>query len=524
MSENKAIFRSAGILSIFIVIFRITGFLRSVLIANIFGTSIAAQAFFVAFKIPNMLRDIMGEGAANAAFVPVFSQYLIHKQREDFNRLVNTLFKILAVVSASISIFGLILASPIVRVMAPGFLNDPEKFRLTVNLTRILFPYLFLITISAFMMSVSNTFKSFAVPASSSIVFNLVLIIAIIIIGKAGLVYPVYALCFAVLFAGVVQVLFQMPSLSKLGVDFAGGGTYGKPFKEEGIKKIGKLIAPRIAGTSIYQINIFIDTIFASLAAFVGEGAIAAIFYANLLIQFPFSVFGVALSNAALPTMSVHAAKKDLNSLNTTLNFSFKTVFICIVPLAAGLMVFSFPLVKAVFERGEFDAYSTLITSKALFFYSFGLLGYVGVRFLSLGFYAMQDTITPVKTATVSLFMNILFNSVFVFIFRLGISGLAIASSISATVNFILLYRLMKKRTGYVFSRDFVRLMVKIFCSSSVMVLAAWFLWRTLFRSGSSFVVMSLIALSGAFMYAGLLWLLDVEELKGVINWLKRKR
>lgn len=524
MSEHRAIFKSASILSVFTVISRITGFLRSVLIANIFGTGIAAQAFFVAFKIPNMLRDVMGEGAANAAFVPVFSEYLVHKPRQDFLKLVNTLLRILLAVAALISCLGIISAPALIRLIAPGFASDPEKFSLTVNLTRILFPYLFLITLSAYMMSVSNALKSFAVPASSSIVFNLSLIAAILFIGHLKAFDPIYALCAAVLAAGILQVLVQFPSLSRLGVNFRSGGVHEHPLKHESIRKIGRLILPRIMGTSIYQLNIFIDTIFASLSFFVGEGAIAAIYYANLLIQFPFSVFGVALSNAALPTMSAHAAKKDADSFITTLDFSFKTVFVCMIPLTFALVIFSAPVVRAVFERGQFDAYSSFITSKALFFYSLGLLGYVGVRFLSLGFYAMQDTVTPVKTACVALAINVVFNSIFIFVFRLGISGLALASSISAVSNFIMLYRRMNKRIGYAFSADLRKLLFKAACASLAMGAISLTVWRAVFKGEPSLLAMFFVGLIGAMVYFGLLWLLGVDELKGLLNWLKRKR
>lgn len=524
MLERKAIFKSAGLLGVFTVISRITGFFRDVLIANVFGTGVAAQAFFVAFKIPNMLRDIMGEGAGNAAFVPVFCEYISRKSKGDFLKLVNSLFILLLAVAAAVVCAGIVLASPLVRLIAPGFFADPVKFRLTVDLTRILFPYLVLVTASAYLMSVANSLKSFAVPGSASIVFNLFMIAAIFLIAKIEGLGAVYALSFAVLLAGVAQAAIQIPSLLRLGIDFRKGGFYEHPLKDEAIRKIGRLISPRIVGTSIYQLNVFVDTIFASFAFFVGEGAIAAVYYANRIIQFPFSVFGVAISNAALPVMSEHSARKDMDKFRTTLDFSFKAAFLCIIPLTFCLLIFSAPIVRAVFERGRFDAYSSAITAKAVFFYGLGLIGYIGVRFFSLGFYALQDTVTPVKSSGAALIMNIVLNSLFIFVFRFGLPGLALASSISASANFIILYRFMRSKTGYSFSCDLRRLVFKALSASLVMVSVSWFIWRAFFGASATLAVLSFVVFLGALIYFFILWRWGVDEIKELVNWLRRKR
>ncbi len=524
MSEHKAIFKSATILSVFTVISRITGFIRDVLIAKIFGTGIAAQAFFVAFKIPNMLRDIMAEGAGNAAFVPVFCEYLSNKPRQDFFKLINSLLFLLVIVSLGVVCIGIILAHPLIQLVAPGFLTDSSKFHLTVSLTRILFPYLFLVTLSAYFMSVSNALKSFGVPASSSTIFNLVLILGILSLGSGGGINAAYILGVLVLLAGIIQVIVQYLSLVRLGVDFRKGDRYENLLKNDSIRKVGRLLVPRLIGTSIYQLNIFVDTIFASLSFFVGDGAIAAIYYANRIIQFPFSVFGIAVSNAALPTMSGHGVLKDKEKFNTTMNFSFKTVFLCMVPITAAVLVFAAPLVRAIYERGQFDAYSSDITTKAVFFYGLGLISYVGVRFLSSGFYALQDTLTPVKTASVALVANIILVSVFIFIFHLKLVGLALASSISASLNFFNLYRLMNKRTGYRFNQELKVLVKKAAVSSLAMILAVWPLWSFLSAKFSSLSALAVIALVGCGVYFFILWLWKVDELKGLLKWLKLKK
>lgn len=524
MSEHRAIFKSASLISALTIVSRITGFLRDVLIAGVFGTGMAAQAFFVAFKIPNVFRDIMGEGAGNAAFVPVFCEYLARKAKADFLKLVNSLLWMIIVVSLVISVLGVLLAPVIVRLIAPGFFDDRAKFDLTVNLARLLFPYLALISVSAYLMSVSNAHKSFGVPASTSIVSNLVLIAFIFLIARLSGIRQIYALAGAVLIAGIAQVVMQLPQMFKMGIDFRHGGVYQHVFREEAVRKIGRLILPRILGTSIYQMNIFVDTIFASLSFFAGEGAIAAIYYANRIIQFPFSVFGVALSNAALPTMSGNSAQNDMGKFKAALSFCLKTVFLGVIPLTFGTIIFSYPLVRVIFQRGSFDAYSTAITSQAVFFYAIGLFAYVGVRFLSHAFYALQDTLTPVKTSGLGLFLNVIFISLFMFVFRMKVAGLALASSISAVINFYILYHILKKRIGFSFDPAFGRMVVKILAASLAMSLLTLWVWERWAVSHPTFPKMCLIACLGAFLYALFLWLLKVQELKALVTWFQKKK
>lgn len=514
MSKHKAIFKSASIISGLTVLSRVTGFVRDVLIANLFGTGVAAQAFFVAFKIPNAFRDVMGEGAGNAAFVPVFCEYLEKKPRADFLKLVNSLLRVLVLVSLVLMAAGILLSPVIMRLVAPGFSDTPEKYDLAVILNRHLFPYLVLITISAYLMSVSNALKSFAVPASSSIVFNVVLIIGIFMIMSASLKDPVYALCWAVLAAGVVQVSFQLPFLRKAGIDFSRGGVYPRILKEPAIRKVGRLIFPRLLGTSIYQVNIFVDTIFASLAFFVGDGAVAALYYANRIIQFPFAIFGVALSNAALPALAASAAQEDYEGFQKTLLFCLKAVFIGIIPLTAGILALSYPLVSVIFQRGSFDSYSTLITSRAVFFFALGLVSYVGVRFISHGFYAFQDTRTPVKTAGLCLVLNIFLNAIFIFVLKFQISGLALASSISSSVNFFLLYRAMRQRLGFSFTPEFGALVFKSFAASLVMGIFVFWGWRQWGAVHPTFLKILFATCLGGVIYIGLLWCWEAREIK----------
>ena len=523
MSEHKAIFKSASIISGLTIVSRITGFIRDVLIAQAFGTGAAAQAFFVAFKIPNMFRDVMGDGAGNAAFVPVFCEYLERRSRPEFLKLINNVFLVVFVSSSAVVLLGIIFSPLVIRLVAPGFLDDAAKFHLTVLLNRILFPYLLLVTISAFLMAVANALKSFAIPAATSIAFNAVMIIGLFIMAATHFNQAVL-LAWLTLAAGFVQIAVQLPSLKKQGVFFSRAGCAPWPWKEEGIRKIGRLVAPRMVGTSIYQLNIFVDTIVGSLTFFAGEGAIAAIYFANRIVQFPFSIFGVALSNAALPTLSGAYAKGDSEQFKKTLGFCLKAALIGLVPLTIGLVLFAWPLVRAVYQRGSFDVYSTDVTAKAVLFYALGLFFYAGVRFLSHAFYAMQDTRTPVKTAGISFCVNLVLIGALVFLWHFRIAGLALSSSVASAVNFILLYRAFRKKTGFSLTAVFEKILFKVLAAAGAMGLFLIFLWNLFWPDASGVMALLLSALLGACAYAGLLWVFKVEELKELTAWIFKRR
>jgi putative peptidoglycan lipid II flippase len=523
MSDHRAIFKSASIISGLTIVSRVTGFVRDVLIAQAFGTGAAAQAFFVAFKIPNMFRDLMGEGAGNAAFVPVFCEYLERRPRREFLRLVHNVFLVICVSSSAVVCLGVIFSPFVIRLVAPGFLEDATKFHLTILLNRILFPYLFLVTVSAFLMAVANACKSFAIPAATSIAFNVVMIAGLLVMTVMGS-GQILVLAWLTLAAGLAQVAVQLPSLKKLGVFFLKGGWSAWPWREEGVQKIGRLIGPRMVGTSIYQLNIFVDTIVGSLTFFAGEGAIAAIYFANRIVQFPFSIFGVALSNAALPSLSGAHAKGDRDQLKKTLAFCLKAALIGLVPLTVGLVLFAWPLVRVVYQRGHFDVYSTDVTARAVLFYSLGLFFYAGVRFLSHAFFAMQDTRTPVKTAAVSFGVNLLLIAVLVFGWRFRIAGLALSSSIASCVNFFLLYRVFRQKTGFSLSAALRNVLVKVLAASCAMGLFLIVLWNLFWPDASGLTALLLSGLMAACVYIGLLWFFKVEELKELASWISRRR
>ncbi len=371
MSKNKHILKSAGIIGSLTVVSRVLGFLRDILIAKFFGTARYAQAFVVAFRIPNMLRDLIGEGATNAAFVPVLSEYSATKKKEEFWHLANVLLNVILIVLAGVTLLGVIFAPLIVRLIAPGFIGDPEKFRTTVYLTRFMFPYILLVGLLAYSMGVLNSLRHFSVPAFAPAILNISIIVCVLL--RQG---SVSALATGVLIGGVVQLLVQLPVLFSRGFKF----NFRSGVRHPAVKKIGTLLVPRIYGSCVYQINIFINTMLASLSHIVGAGGVAALYYANRIFQFPLAIFGIAVAQAALPTMSREALESGLLKLKETLSFSLRAVNFIMVPASLGLIMLSRPITSALFERGEFGGYSTFITAQALMFYSIGLFSYAGIK------------------------------------------------------------------------------------------------------------------------------------------------
>ncbi len=442
MSNNNSLIKSAGLIGFATVCSRILGFVRDIVIAKFFGTGIFAEAFFVAFRIPNLLRELVGEGAANAAFVPVFTEYLVQKDKTQLERLIQTMFKILFLVLSTIVVVGIFFSSPLVKIIAPGFVIDSAKFSLTVRLTQIMFIYLLFIGLTAYLMSILHTFKHFFTPAFGPCLLNISLIFSAIFF-FSKLKEPVYSLAIGVLLGGAMQFAIQTPPIFRKKISFR-LFSHSLHFTDPGVKKVFKLLLPRLFGSAVYQLNVFVDTICASLAEITGIGAVAAIYYANRIIQFPLAVFGIALSTVILPSLSHAYSSNNFGELNRTLILSLRTIILFLLPCGILLFVLSRPIVCIFFERGNFSSYSTSITSQTLLFYCFGLIFYGGTKILISGFHSLQDTKTPVKIASICLLINLLLNLILMFPLKVG--GIALASSISSLVNFLTLFYLLKKR------------------------------------------------------------------------------
>ncbi|MFH1245664.1 MAG: murein biosynthesis integral membrane protein MurJ [Candidatus Omnitrophota bacterium] len=445
MKEKKTLITSTRLISAATLASRVLGFIRDVVIAKFFGTTLGAQAFVVAFRIPNLLSSVVGESSVNSAVVPVLSHLREKGQTAQFWQVSRRLLTVFLLLLGAIVLLGEAGASYLVKIAAPGFIAEPETFALTVRLIRMMFPCVFFIGLVAYAMAVLNSLRHFTLPALAPCMMNIGLIASVFLLASR-LTEPVEALAWGVLAGGALQVLIQVPML------WTGLFTQGRGKPLEGvsgeIRKIIKLMIPRTLGIAVYQANVFVDTILATFSGIVGQGAVAALYYANRLVQFPLSLFAIALSQVATPVFSSMVCRRDIAQLKESMSFTLRSVFVMMVPATAGLMVLASPLIKIIFERGSFTAYSTRITSCSLLFYSLALTGYAGVKVLGSCFYAFHDTVTPVKAAGIALGINVLLNVILMW--PLKVAGLALATSVSVTVNFLFLLAMLSRKIGRV--------------------------------------------------------------------------
>jgi putative peptidoglycan lipid II flippase len=504
MSKNRKLFQSAGIVSGFTLISRILGYVRDMVIAQFFGTaSLATQAFIVAFRIPNTLRDLVGEGAANAAVIPILSEYLGEDKKKEFWHISNVMLNLIMIVLAIITIIGTIMAPLIVRITAFGFVADPAKLELTIYLTRIMFSFIFFIGIAAYGIGVLNTLKNFAIPAAGSCILNITMIIfGIWVCGRFE--QPVVGLALSVLIGGFLQILFQIPILIKKGFYFK----WALDFSHPAIKKIGRLLLPRMAGSSIYQLNVFIDTFFASFTNIVGEGAIAALYFSNRIVQFPTALFGSALATACLPTMSRQAIRNDIAGLKDTLNVSLKTLLVFLIPSTIGLFVLAKPMVKVLFQRGAFDVLSTEITTSALLFYCLGIFFYSAARVVTSCFYALKDTRTPVKVMLLCLIINGTLN--YLLMKPLQVRGIALATSISSAVNFFVLLYMLRQKIGKIGFRKITHMFYSIVTASIIMGAACIYVYNHCSAFLKEWQSLGLAVITAMLVYLISGWLLKI--------------
>ncbi len=518
MDEKRSVTKAAGQISIATAGSRILGFIRDILLARIFGATGATDAFFIAYRIPNLFRELFAEGSISAAFIPVFTETLANEGKEDAKKLASQVLAFLLSVVSLICFLGMLLAPAVVSVIAPGFMQSPDKFNLTVTLTRIMFPFLFFISIAALAKGVLNSLKSFFVPALAPLFLNVAIILSALFFASRFDV-PLIAIGLAVSVGGLLQVAVQVPDLMKR--NFFVMPVFS--FKHPGLRKILRLILPAIVGMGVAQINIFVSTIFVS---FLSGGAATYLYYAMRFVHLPIGIFGVAMATAVLPSLSEHAAKGDSDALRDTFSFSLRLLFFITLPAMAGLMTLSGPIIEVLLQRGEFTARAAAETSYALIFYSSGLWAFVGTRIVASTFYSMQDTKTPVKIAVLSVLANIIFSFILMGPLRHG--GLAFANAIASAVNFMVLFYLLRKKLGTVDGRKIVRSFIQTGAASAIMGGAAFLALKVFpWNDGTAFSQKVLI-LSGVMMLCAGIFLLIMrlmksEELRYLMRMRKRQ-
>jgi putative peptidoglycan lipid II flippase len=495
--------KALGTIGSFTLVSRILGITRDVLVARIFGAGMATDAFFVAFKLPNLLRRLFAEGAFSQAFVPILGEYKNRRGHEETKLLVDHVTTLLAIILFLVTLIGIIAAPILIYISAPGFVATPAKFDLTVQLLRISSPYIFFISLVAVASGILNTYNKFWVPAFTPILLNLCFIGAALWLAP----YfdpPIMALAWAVFIAGFVQLAFQLPFLKKIGML----PTLRFSLKDAGVWRVIKQMGPAIFGVSISQISLIINTIFAS---FLVAGSVSWLYYADRLMEFPSGVLGAAIATILLPSLSKHHADGNPLEYSKLLDWGLRLTFMLTLPAALALGMIAVPLLATFFHHGAFTVHDVFMTRNALVGYSVGLIGILSVKVLAPGFYARQDIRTPVKIGMITLLATQAMN--LLFIGWLQHAGLALAIGLGSCLNSTILFYLLRKRDIYQPEPGWGKFLAKLGAAMLVLGLTLWFgmgsekSWLT---SGGWMRIWRLTGLvvMGMTAYFAVLWLL----------------
>lgn len=460
----RSLLRSIAIVGQMTLLSRVLGFVRDVVIAHAFGATMAADAFFVAFKIPNLFRRLFAEGAFAQAFVPVVSEYRERDGDEAVVDVVNATAGSLGLVLLGFVGFGVVAAPLFVFVFAPGFADEPDKLALAGDLLRLTFPYLGFISLTALAGSVLNTYGRFAVPAFTPVLLNIALIGAAVLIAP-HLERPVFALAIGVLMGGIAQLAMQYAALARLGFSLRPIVAFG----HAGVRQILRLMGPAIFGVSVAQINLLLDTV---IASFLVTGSISWLYYSDRLVEFPLGVFGIALATVILPALSARHNEGLGEAFSRTLDWALKWVFLLGVPAACALAVLSGPLLCTLFGYGALSDYDVNMAARSLVAYSGGLLAFILIKVLAPGYFARQDTRTPVRIGVIAMCANMALNLVLVF--PLAHAGLALATTLSACLNAGLLWRGLRREGVYVAAPGWALFIARVVAAAAVMSFALW--------------------------------------------------
>jgi putative peptidoglycan lipid II flippase len=508
--------KAAGVVGTATLLSRILGFVRDVMVAWFFGAGLAADAFFVAFRIPNLLRRLFAEGSLTVSFIPVFTECLQKRGQEEAFKLARSAWWLLAIILAIVTVLGILSSPLVVKIVAPGFCGSPEKYDLTVLLMRIMFPYIFFIGLVAVAMGILNALGHFAAPALAPVLLNVAMIGSLLIISP-HLEQPSAGLAIGVLIGGGLQLALQVPFLIQKGYRVF----VRSPLLHPALKRVGLLMIWSAFGAAVYQINTLVGTL---LASFLKEGSVSYLYYADRLVQFPLGVFAIALSTAVLPSLSRQAAASDMEGLRESFSYALKLVFFITIPAMTGLIILREPIVRLLFERGAFDPVATRMTADALLYFAIGLWAFSGVRIVVATFYAIQDARTPVKIAVLSVLANLAFSVVLMGPMHHG--GLALATSLASAVNLVLLSRALRKRLGRIGARDILESVLRSTASAIVMggAIAAVGLWAAPRCGKSPWYLLTWVSgsmVAGAILYGGCACLFKCRELFAVADFVR---
>jgi len=516
--SNRKLLRSTFAVSVPTLLSRILGYLRDMIQAFFLGTGLSADAFTIAYIIPNLLRRLTAEGAMTSAFIPVFSKLKKEEKREKLWRFANIFFFDLTLVMAVLVVLGIIFSPLLVKLIAFGFKDVPGKVELTVLLTRIMFPYIFLVSLAALAMAILNSFHKFFVPALTPVLFNVSVITAAALFASHSS-EPAFVFAVGVVVGGAVQLGFQIPFLWKKGMRF----TPLLSFRHPAVRQVVRLMIPGIFGAGIHQINFALSRMIASTLE---GGSVSSLYYSSRVQEFTLGLFSIALSIALLPTFSDLAAAKDYSAMKRTFSFSLRAIYFITIPAMVGLLVLSRPIIHILYQRGEFDARSTAMTASCLLFFSLSIPFISGVKITAPAFYSLKDTKTP---AVVAFFVMIIYISLSIVLMGpMKVGGIALALSIASVFNFVVLFYLLEKKIGKIKKYKIFLSGLKSLSAAVIMGLSVWgffnsFSFYELNFLGKLILLFGTI-LIGLLVYGLLSLLFNKEEIKAFRMLLSKKK
>ena len=525
MTDKKHILKSASIISLVTIVSRVLGYVRDQRITLLLGTTHIADSFVLAYRIPNLFRRLVGEGSMTASFIPVFTTYMREKSKEEVWEFANRLFWTLAMVLAIITVLGMIFSPAVIATFTPSA-SRALHWDEAIALNRIIFPYLFFIGLSALAMGILNCFHIFGLPAATPVLLNLSIILFSVATVWHYFKDPAVSLAIGVLVGGALQFLVQVPTLVQKGMNF----NFGLSFAHPGIRAVAQLMIPRFFGIGIGQINFFVDTYFANSAR-MPQGSLTALYVADRVMELVLGGYAIAVATAILPMMSHQAAAKDFDSLKKTRTISVRIAAVITIPAALGLMILREPIIRVLFQHGQFVAESTRLTARALLYYAVGLPSLASVKLIVPAFYSARDTKTPVVVASISLVINIVLNIVFLkFLFaRVQNGGPALATALACYFDFFALFIIFRLRYGAMGTMEIVRSFSRIFLCSGIMGVACWFGGRyTAFtlhsRFGIQLLVFAALIIGATALYLALAWIFRCREIEEVYGIAVRRR
>lgn len=515
-THKRQILKSASIISIITVVSRILGYIRDQRLTLLLGTTGLADSFVLAYRIPNLLRRLVGEGSMTASFIPVFTDYMRNRTREETWAFANCLFWTFCVVLSAVTVLGVIFSPLFVRFFSLFGSNQNEMQAIYLN--RLIFPYILFIGMAALAMALLNSFHIFGMPAATPILLNISFIVFSVAAVWKHFSSPAAALAVGVLVGGIFQFFLQVPQLVKRGMSFH----FAISFTDPGVRRVAKLMVPGFIGIGIAQINLLVDTIFAN-AKIMPQGSLISLYVADRVTELVLGGYAIAVATAILPMMSHQASAGDFEAMKKTFLFALRIVSFITIPAAVGLVILREPIVQVLFQHGMFVAESTRLTARALLYYSLGLPAFAAVKLIVPAFYSTQDTRTPVRVAVLTMLANILLNVIFLFYFfaKLKNGGPALASALAGYFNVFTLFTIFRLRFGRLGTRDIAASLGKIAICASVMGVFCWGALRySQFDNIEHFLprLMVFVALIGGatLTYLGLAWALRCTEISEV--------